>query len=88
MHICSIFRYLFMAYYYVTFTSEDAKLCKGEIGPCIIHSTCKGEKLFLLLDNTYNFKNILNNWINRSTMHLPSNFKDIIGKNFTANFTL
>ena len=68
------------------FRSFFVKLCGGEIKPFIDHPTRHGQKLFLLFDFTHNLKNIFNNWINKSIMHLPSGFPDMVGEKYAAYF--
>lgn len=62
------------------------QLCGGDIQPYISHPTRDGEKLFLLFDFTHNLKNIFNNWLKKSIMHLPSGFPDMVSENCKACF--
>lgn len=62
------------------------KLCDGNLKPYIAHPTREGEKLFLVFDFTHNLKNVFNNWVNKSIMHLPSDFPDMIGDKCKAHF--
>ena len=63
------------------------ELCGGELTHCVMHSTGKTKRLFLLFDFTHNLKNIFDAFVNKDRMNVPTNgHEPILGDKCIASF--